>query len=250
MDLNIKQVNYLLSIIILCSILPQSLSVLSFIYPQSTTLKNKNILVVEEKGIYICNPSFSNVIEIVHTFSEEDKITSQSKLSKTLIKKSSFVILILTNYKLYIIDVNTGELLYKGDSKIITDATPEYMDLAYTYSKTNNKFYFTISYIDSDNYLIIDYYEFFIDDKSIYLHDSASLNCVTRVYGETSYTFYFQNKGLACENVVDNYNGGLSYITCFIIGRTEGYDYLIPITFDDQSNSISLFDDYYDMGLI
>ena len=250
MDLNIKQVNYLLSIIILCSILPQSLSVLSFIYPQSTTLKNKNILVVEEKGIYICDPSFSNVIEIVHTFSEEDKITSQSKLSKTLIKKSSFVILILTNYKLYIIDVNTGELLYKGDSKIITDATPEYMDLAYTYSKTNNKFYFTISYIDSDNYLIIDYYEFFIDDKSIYLHDWASLNCVTRVYGETSYTFYFQNKGLACENVVDNYNGGLSYITCFIIGRTEGYDYLIPITFDDQSNSISLFDDYYDMGLI
>ena len=42
-------------LIILFSIIPQSSSVLSFTYPQSTTLSNKKILVVEENGIYICD---------------------------------------------------------------------------------------------------------------------------------------------------------------------------------------------------
>jgi len=250
MGFNFNRVNFLLPLIIIYSIIPQIISVLSFTYPQSTTLKNKNILIVEKNGIYICDPNFDTILSTLYSFSDEDKITTQSKLSTTIIKKSSFAILILTNYKLYIIRTTTGELLYQNDNKIIQGEEPEYVDLAYVYTKTNDKFYFTISYINSSNYLKIFYYEFFISDNSISFYNSCSLNSVTRAYSGSSYTFNIQNKGISCDNVVDDYNSDYSYITCFVIGKIGRNDYLIPITFDDGSSSISFVDSYYTMGFI
>ena len=41
--------------LILLSIISSSNSILNFTYPQATTLNNKNILVVEKNGIYICD---------------------------------------------------------------------------------------------------------------------------------------------------------------------------------------------------
>ena len=250
MDFNSKRLKYVIYIIILCSILPQTLSVRSFTLPQSTTLKNKNILVVEKNGIYICDPSFSNVISEVYPFNGDDKITSTTKLSKTLIKKSSFAILILSNYKLYIIDVYDGLLLYNSENEIITGMTADYMDLAYTWAANSGKFYFTISYIDESNNLNIYYYEFFSADNTISNYNHWSGNYITREYSGSSYTFYFQNKGLACENVVDNYNSAYSYIICFIIAKITTKEYLIPIAFDDQSSGIYLYDTYYEMDYI
>ena len=53
------QIKFLISLIISCSIIPQSNSALSLKYPQSSTLKNNNTLVVEENGIYIFDSNFS-----------------------------------------------------------------------------------------------------------------------------------------------------------------------------------------------
>ena len=166
------QLKFMLPLIILCVIFPQSKSVLSFTYPQSTTLGNNNILVVEQNGIYICDSSFNNKISTLHIFPDEDKIKDEASLSKTLIKKSSLVILIFTNYKIFVIKTATGELLNNEDVKRITDAEPDYVTLAYIYTKptasTNLKFFFAIGYIDNNtNYLKIRYYQFIDTDIKI-----------------------------------------------------------------------------------
>ena len=44
-----------INLLILCSIIPKINSVLSFNYPQTTTLKSTDILVIEQNGIQICD---------------------------------------------------------------------------------------------------------------------------------------------------------------------------------------------------
>jgi hypothetical protein len=141
MDLNLKQNKFLIFLIILCSVIPRISSVLSFTYPQSTTLSTGEILVVERDGIYICDSNFNSITKIVKTFPDEDKITTLSKLSTTVIKKSSFAILIFSNYKIYLVRTTTGDLLAQSTGKLITGEEPEYVDLAYYYI-VNSQFFF------------------------------------------------------------------------------------------------------------
>ena len=245
----IYQLKFMFPLIILCAIFPQSKSVLSFTYPQSTTLGNNNILVVEQNGIYICDSSFNNKISTLHIFPDEDKIKDEASLSKTLIKKSSLVILIFTNYKIFVIKTATGELLNNEDVKRITDAEPDYVTLAYIYTKptasTNLKFFFAIGYIDNNtNYLKIRYYQFVDTDNTIVFKNSCSLNLVTR----GSNTYNFQNRGLSCDYLIDLYDTDYSYITCFIIGNDGTNDYITPLTFYVQSdNTLAFTDNVYTM---
>ena len=85
----------------------------------------------------------------MHVFSEEDKIDSLSKLSKTLITKSSYVTLILSNFKLYITNSTTGELLYSSGSKLIAEDDVKYITLPYFYKSIEKRFNFLLGYIDS-----------------------------------------------------------------------------------------------------
>ena len=127
-----------INLLILCSIIPKINSVLSFNYPQTTTLKSTDILVIEQNGIHICDSTFNTIKSTLHSFSEEDRIKTLSDLSKVIIKKSSYVILILSNYKIYIVDTQTGDLLYKSDDdRLIEDDEPEFVDLAYSYRDQN-----------------------------------------------------------------------------------------------------------------
>lgn len=73
MEFNSNKIKFFVSLIIFCLIIPKSEAVLSFTYPQSTTLyKNNNTLVVEKHGIYICDSSITTIISTLHVFSEED----------------------------------------------------------------------------------------------------------------------------------------------------------------------------------
>ena len=128
-------------------------------YPQSSTLKNNNTLVVEENGIYICDSEFTSKETILHTFSEDDKIDTPTKLSKTIIKKSSFVILVFTSYKIYIINTSTGALLYQSDDKFITE-DPEHITIGYSNKGSSGEYNFLIGYIDSNTNLQVKYYKF------------------------------------------------------------------------------------------
>ena len=159
MNFNFHLFKLFMNLLILCSMIPQINSVLSFTYPQATTLKSKNILVIEQNGIHICDSTFNNIIQTLHTFPEEDRITTVSKLSKILIKKSSYVILIISNYKIYIVNTENGALLYYSQNRIIVDEEPEYVDLAYSYNGKSD-FYFTVSYLDTNNILQMQYYKF------------------------------------------------------------------------------------------
>ena len=44
---------------------------ISFIYPNSVTLKNGNIFVIHKEGVTICNSDFSEIIKNVITFIDE-----------------------------------------------------------------------------------------------------------------------------------------------------------------------------------
>ena len=248
---HIKYFKYYIYLITLCSIIPRIYSVLSFTYPQSTTLSNNNILIVEKNGIYICNPSLNTIISTVFSFSDEDKILSETDLSKTIIKKSSYAILVFSNYKIYMINTNTGELLYNSDNKLFYDE-PEYISLTYTYGNNVDNFYFYIfiAYIDDYNYLQIKKYKYFKDDQSIILQYYYSLNSVGRTIDSYYNTLSIQNKGLSCDNLVDYTDNTISYLTCFVIVSDDSEDYLIPIIFDDQSTSISNLEDDYEMDYI
>lgn len=248
MDLNLKQNKFLIFLIILCSIFPLISSILSFTYPQSTTLSTGQILVVERDGIHICDSSFNTKTRTLKTFPDEDKITSLSKLSTTIIKKSSFAILIFSNYKLYMVSTSTGNLLAQSSGKLITGEEPKYVDLAYYYYYTNSQFFFAIAYINSNNYLVINYYEY--ASSSIYPYNSYSLNYVDRTYGSSTYRFNFQNKGLSCENLKDARSPSYSYITCFIMAKIGENDYLIPIIFEKQSSGLVFIDSYYTMPYV
>ena len=241
MKFNIYQIKQFVILIIFSSIIPQYNSILSFTYPQTTTLSNKNILVVEKNGIYVCNKDFNSIISTVYSFPEEDKITTPSRLSKTIIKKSSYMILILSNYKLYIVSTETGTLFYQSNTRIISGVDPEYVTLAYSY--TDTKFFFIVGYIDNSNNLNIKYYKLL--SNGISELDSLSFNSITR----ESKVYNFQNKGLSCDNIKDSYSSSYTYITCFLIAKidTNDNEFLIPITFDDGESEISLRNNIYTM---
>jgi len=178
MELNLFKIRFLISIIITFFIIPQSNSALLFKYPQSSTLKNNNTLVVAENGIYMCDSNFSKIIETLYEFEEEDKITSLQRLSRTIITKSSYAIVILNNYKIYILNTTTGELLYHGEDKLITDEEPEYIALPYIYLTDTIRFYFLFVYLDNEHHLQLKYYELL--GNNITLHDSYSLNYISK----------------------------------------------------------------------
>ena len=243
MKFNIHQIKQFVILIIFSSIIPQYNSILSFTYPQTTTLSNKNILVVEKNGIYVCNKDFNSIISTLYSFPEEDKITTPSLLSKTIIKKSSYMILILSNYKLYIVKTETGSLFYQNNTRIISGVDPEYVTLAYSYIPTDRKLFFIVGYIDNSNNLNIKYYKLL--SNGISELDSLSFNSITR----ESKVYNFQNKGLSCDNIKDSYSSSYTYITCFLIAKidTNDNEFLIPITFDDGESEISLRNNIYTM---
>jgi len=246
MVLYLEQFKFLLTLIILCTIFPQITSIISFTYPQSTTLKNKNILVVDRDGIYICDPNFSNIVSTLHTFPDEDKISDESRLSKTIIKKSSIVILIFSNYKRYLVDSTTGELTYKDTSKIITGEEPEFVTVTYYTSDPLIKF--IIGYINSNNELIINYYKTTGSHTTVTQLGSYSLSSVTRKFSSTSsetVTFNFQNKGLSCDYMIDINYETYSFFCCFLVGQITPNDYLIPVIFYDEEDSLRIISNSY-----
>ena len=226
-------------LIILFSIIPQSSSVLSFTYPQSTTLSNKKILVVEENGIYICDSGFTVKETTLHTFSEDDKINSPTKLSKTIIKKSNFVILVFTSYKLYIIKTQAGALLYHNDDKLITDEDPEHITIGYSYKSSTSEFNFIIGYIDSNGSFKAKYYKFVSSTNSVTYCNSCSLNSITLTSDGNNYLFNIQNQGISCNTLRNNNNAMDAYMACYIIGKNGGNNYLLPIIFPKDNNALT-----------
>ena len=246
MELYLCKPKFSLALLILVSIIPPMDSVLSFTYLQSTTLKNNNILVLEKDGIYICDSNLTRVISTLYEFSEEDKIDSLSKLSKAFITKSSYMIIILANYKIYIVNTATGELVFHGENRLVTDEEPEYVTLPYIYKQDTGNFYFLFGYIDKNNALNLQYYQL-MDDNNIKSLFNYTLSSIPKnsYYNQT---FYFHNKGLSCNNLKDKNNENLKYLICFIYAHfnidTTTTNCLLGIVLDKDDDKITLLNKY------
>ena len=94
-----------------------SQSFLYFKYPYAFTIKDRNIFVIHEEGVSICDQTFKRIIRYEITFEEEEKINSDDSLSKvTSVYENGYIICLINDY-IYIFDEG-GNFKYKSPSSI------------------------------------------------------------------------------------------------------------------------------------
>ena len=170
------------SLFIFISLINSSLSYLSFKYPYAFKLSNKNIFVIHELGISICDETFNRIIFNATKFTEQEKIKSNAALSKVAsVFCESYYIICLINNKIYIFNPD-GSLVHKF-TNTITTSTVEYYSLEYLYY-SGSSLYFVIGFISSKN-LYMYYYKFVISSKKSSVCKLEKVN----TYGITSNGF-------------------------------------------------------------
>lgn len=100
------------SLIIFFTLMNSSYSYLAFNFPYAFKLNNKNILVIHELGITICDQTFTESIDRVLTFSDSEKINTDSALSKMASVIASDYVICLINDQIFILN-EEGYLLKK-----------------------------------------------------------------------------------------------------------------------------------------
>ena len=83
--------------------------------------------------------------------------------------------------------------------------------------------------------------------------NSCSLNSITLTSGGYNYLFNIQNQGISCNTLKNNNNYNDAYMTCFIIGKNGGNNYLLPIVFPKSKSALTCSYntwtmDYYDVN--
>ena len=177
--MNYKRNGFNFFIIIFSLKIYESNSELNFKYPTSINLYNKNILVIEEKGIYVCDPELNTIIKEIQIFSENEKISSLNKLSTViLIKRQSFIISLI-NYKVYFFDTD-GTFLYNSDT-LIQNFNPTSMSLT-PITINNGIVDYVVSFFDSEVKLNLLYYKYDkINNKSEHYSTTIEDNLKQRV---------------------------------------------------------------------
>jgi len=222
---------------------------LKFNYPTSITLSNKNIFVIEENGIHICDSNFTKIIQTVVTFdSDEDKILNPDKLSKVILIKRSAYIISLINYKIYFFN-SDGSFLYNSQ-KLIVNFEPKYFTLS-PISKTDNIIYYVVSYFDQNIKLNLLYYKFNTNQKinteiSTTIEDNLKKRKYSSYYDAYFYDekeFYeFKNQGLSCLKMNDyylySYGRAYTFLVCFFVTKEYPYEYLEELVFNIETTSV------------
>ena len=102
----------LFTLIILITLINSSYSYLTFNFPYAFKLNNKNILVIHELGITLCDKTFTESIDRVLTFSNSEKINTNEALSKVASVIAGNYVICLINDRIYIFN-EEGYLLKK-----------------------------------------------------------------------------------------------------------------------------------------
>ena len=198
-----------------------SFSYLEFKFPYAFKLKNKNIFVIHQLGVSICNNNFTEIISEEVTFSNSEKIATDEALSKvTSVSADGYYIICLINDKIYIFD-GDGYFLKKSTNSI-TSLTVEYYSLEY-FTLIDNYIYFAIGFI-SNQKLYLYSYTYNVPSKvfeaySQYQYSSSSYNIV--------------NSGLSCHYMSSNTYG---HFVLFC---------LCGVKYNDIKNQIAL--NYFDI---
>ena len=241
--MNYKRNGFNFFIIIFSLKIYESNSELNFKYPTSISLYNKNILVIEEKGIYVCDPELNTIIKEIQIFSENEKISSLNKLSTVILIKQQSFIISLINYKVYFFDTD-GTFLYNNDT-LIQNFNPTSVSLT-PITINNGIVDYVVSFFDSEVKLNLLYYKYDkINNKSEHYSTTIEDNLKQRVcnwfecYYDSSKYYNFQNKGLSCIYIKDYFYSDY-YFVCFFVIKTTNYEYLEELAFiiDDTNNAI------------
>ena len=127
-------------------------SYLAFKFPYAFKLNNKNIFVIHQLGVTLCDDTFTESIDRVITFSESEKIKTDEALSKVTSVIANDYVICLINDRIYIFDED-GYLLKKNDI-LITELNVEYYSLIFI-EKTIGYLSFVIGFINSQKLYFI-----------------------------------------------------------------------------------------------
>ena len=198
---------------------------ISFIYPNSVTLKNGNIFVIHKEGVTICNSDFSEIINNVITFDENKKIDTEDKLSRVSIAQfdDGYIVSIIIN-KIYFFNIE-GEII-KYFSFNLAPPTNIYYALS-THKIQDNWYYYLIGYINQ-NQLYLYYYK----------HKTTSNIIVAYNTGLSDRTGTILNKGL-----VFQFTSVSETIICIYYLRVGSDDYLSVAFLNILDNEINFKED-------
>ena len=168
---------------------------LSFKYPYSFAIKDRNIFVIHQDGVTICDPKLKTIIRKEIIFEDSEKINSDGSLSKvTSLYENGYIICLINDY-IYIFD-EEGNLKFKSSSSM--HSGPIYGDY-YTLVNIgliNNCLYYIIGFIYNQR---LYFYGYKYDISSNTNSNFANLEGCNHQYSSSS--FYIKNKGLSCQYV-------------------------------------------------
>ena len=172
-----------------------SQSFLSFKFSYAITIKDRNIFVIHQDGVTICDPTFKTIIREEIIFKDAEKINSDESLSKvTTLYENGYIICLINDY-IYIFD-EEGNLKYKGTSSIhLGNIYGEYYTLV-NKGLIDDCLYYVIGFIYNKKLYFYGYEYNIISNTN---KNFANLNGYNHRYSDSSYKI--RNKGLSCQYV-------------------------------------------------
>ena len=151
---------------------------LYFKFPYAIKLDNNKTFVIHQEGVTICNENFTESIERVITFCENERITSDKTLAKVTSVKGNAHLICLINDKIYIFAQN-GRFLNKTE-ELITDKNIEYYSLVHLSADPDSDYeYFAVGFI-SNGAINLTTYNYKISDKSINMNHNWNITNYSR----------------------------------------------------------------------
>jgi len=217
----IKHYFYFFLILLIINISKSSEAFLYFNYPYAFKIKDKNIFVIHQDGITICDPTLKRIIRNETIFEGTDKINSDASLSKvTTLYENGYIICLINDY-IYIFD-EEGNLKLKDSNSIKSGSiSGEYYTLV-NKGLTSNCLYYVIGFVYNQK---LYFYCYKYDISSNINNKYAYLNEYNHRYSSNSYSI--RNKGLSCQYVTKSSLG-----QCLLCVYLIYYNSNIKIAFD------------------
>jgi hypothetical protein len=141
-----KHYFYFFFFLLIINISKSSQAFLYFKYPYAFTIKDRNIFVIHQDGITICDPTLKRIIRNETVFASSEKISSDSSLSKvTTLYENGYIICLINDY-IYIFD-EEGNLKLKSSNSIHSGSiSDEYYTLV-NIGLSSNCLYYVIGFV-------------------------------------------------------------------------------------------------------
>ena len=191
----LNQYYYFFFSLLVINISISSQSFLSFKYPYAITIKDRNIFVIHQDGVTICDPKLKTIVRKEIIFEDSEKINSDGSLSKvTSLYENGYIIILINDY-IYIFD-EEGNLKFKSSSSIHSGSIyGDYYTLV-NIGLISNCLYYIIGFVYNQR---LYFYGYKYDISSNTNSNFANLEGCNHQYSSSS--FYIKNKGLSCQYV-------------------------------------------------